>query len=71
MLELIKKLYEMTKYKGLNEQKKPVLIGYSASNRDQVIDRVTEAGFNQFIESPITAEKFIQIKHTYFDQVLN
>lgn len=61
MLGLIRRLYEMTKYKGLNELRKPTLIGYSASARDQVIDGVIEAGFTQFIESPLTAEKFRRV----------
>lgn len=68
MLELLKKLYNMTKYKGLDYSKLPLIVAFSAQINQERKNKADEAGFDKCISSPLSVPEFEKLIKKFFDE---
>ena len=60
----------MTKYKSLRNLKRPILFAFSADQSEETIKKTKEVGFDRFISSPLTEEKFMRELKFITDKVI-
>jgi hypothetical protein len=64
----MKKLYELTKYRGLSKVNKPLMIAYSAQVDKEVSKRANEVGFDECVRTPLSISMFNHLVEKNLDK---